>query len=244
MATYRYHMVPSPEAAGSFSERSVRQAKKVDTRSSEAAAENPMRDRILGAAFKEFMENGYASTSTLKIATRAKISKRDLYANFGSKQAILIACIASRAARMRLPANVPAPGNREMLAATLMTFGSTVLREICQPAVTAMFRLAIAEAERSRGVAETLNEARSVNRGALAGVLAEAQKIGILGDGDPRQMMEQFFALLWGDLLLSRLLGVAGVPRPVEIDRRARATTAAFLKLHANPSAGGAGSGR
>jgi len=211
----------------------VRQAKNV-LLSPERATENSIGDRILGAAFQEFMENGYAGTSTLKIATRAKVSKRDLYANFGNKQAILVACIASRSARMRLPANLPAPRSRAMLAATLTAFGSTVLREVCEAAVTAMFRLAIAEAERSPEVAKTLAKARAVNRGALAGVLAEAQKVGILGDGDQRQMMEQFFALLWGDLLLTRLLGDGGMPKPAEIDRRTRAATEAFLKLHAN----------
>ncbi len=66
-----------------------------------------MQDRILGAAFKAFTEDGYAGTSTLDIATRAKISKRDLYANFGSKHAVLVACIMSRAERMR-PAAGPA----------------------------------------------------------------------------------------------------------------------------------------
>jgi len=35
-------------------------------------------------------------------------------------------------------------------------------------------------------------------------------------------MMEQFFALLWGDLMLNRLLGAAGIPKPADIDRRAR----------------------
>jgi hypothetical protein len=30
-----------------------------------------------------------------------------------------------------------------------------------------------------------------------------------VGQGDPPQMMEQFFALLWGDLLVSRMLGAS-----------------------------------
>src|ERR1700752_3653866 len=72
-----------------------------------ASAEIPMNERILGAAFKAFTEDGYADTSTLDIATRAKVSKRDLYANFGSKQAVLVACIKSRADRMRLPPDLP-----------------------------------------------------------------------------------------------------------------------------------------
>ena len=39
------------------------------------------------AAFAALMEKGYARTSTLEIATRARVSKRELYAEFGSKSA-------------------------------------------------------------------------------------------------------------------------------------------------------------
>src|SRR5437868_6483690 len=63
---------------------------------------NPLHKRILRAAFEAFTEEGYAGTSTLDIATRARVSKRDLYANFGSKHEVLVACIKSRADRMRL----------------------------------------------------------------------------------------------------------------------------------------------
>ena len=198
------------------------------------AAGNPMCNRIIGAAFYAFMENGYAGTSTLEIATRAKVSKRDLYANFPSKYAMLVACIASRAGRMRLSPDLPVPRSPSMLAATLTAFGATVIREVCQPTVTAMFRLAIGEAERSPEVAETLNSSRSDNRSALATLLAQAQSSGILGSGDPEQMMEQFFGLLWGDLMMRRLLGIAKPPRPAEISRRAHAASDAFLKIYGN----------
>jgi hypothetical protein len=52
-------------------------------------------------------------------------------------------------------------------------------------------------------------------------------------------MMEQFFALLWGDLMVSRLLGVAAPPKPAEIERRAHAAAEAFLKMYADPAAAG-----
>ena len=185
------------------------------------------------------MEKGYAATSTLEIATRAKISKRDLYANFPNKRAILLACIASRAARMGLPSDLPASHSRDMLVSILTRFGATVVREVCQPEVIAMFRLAISEAERSPEVAETLNASRSVNRNALADLLAEAQAVGILHDGDPRQIMERFYALLWGDLMVGRLLGVTIPPEPAEIDRRAHEAAEALLKLYGNPNCGG-----
>jgi AcrR family transcriptional regulator len=197
-------------------------------------AEPTMRARIIKAAFQEFMENGYAGASTLGIARRARVSKRDLYASFPNKQAVLLACITDRAARMRLPSDMPAPRSREMLVSILRTFGATVVTEVCQPAVVAMFRLAICEAKRSPDVAEALHISRLVNRGALAGLITQAQAAGILDPGNPHEMTEQFFALLWGDLMLSRLLGVAASPKAAEIDRRAKFASEAFLKLYDN----------
>ncbi len=44
------------------------------------------RDRILAAALQALAESGYAATSTLEIATRAQVSKRELYALFGNKR--------------------------------------------------------------------------------------------------------------------------------------------------------------
>ena len=200
-----------------------------------AATGDALCDRIIGVAFEAFVKNGYAGTSTLEIARRAKISKRDLYANFPNKQALLLACISKRAARMRLSPDLPAPRSRDMLRQILVGFGATVIREVTHPAVIAIYRLAIAEAERSPDVAAILNASRLANRNALAELLGRAQASGILGHGDPRQMMERFFGLLWGDLMLNRLLGAVGVPIGEEIDRRARGAAEAFLKLHGKP---------
>src|SRR4029077_6675358 len=104
-----------------------------------AAAENHMHERIIGAAFKAFTEKGYADTSTLDIATRAKVSKRDLYANFGSKHAVRVPCIKSRTDRMGLSPDLPTPQSREMLAATLTGFAANLVREVSLPSVIATF---------------------------------------------------------------------------------------------------------
>ena len=197
--------------------------------------DSALSDRIIGAAFGALVAKGYAATSMLEIATRAKISKRDLYAVFPAKSEVLLACIASRAARMRLPPDLPAPTTREALSATLKTLGATVIREVCEPAVTSMYRLAIAEAEHSPDVPAALNASRHANRQALEELLVRAQTAGVLGPGDPSRMMEQFFALLWGDLLLSRLLG-AGAPAKTEIEQRATDATTAFLKAYYGPT--------
>jgi AcrR family transcriptional regulator len=219
--------------SGTIVKGSMRRTKRPVSRGSDAAVESPMSGRILRAAFKVFMENGYAAASTLEIASRAKVSKRDLYANFGSKQAVLVACIKSRTARMRLSRNLLIPSSRKMLAATLSAFATNLLGEVCHPTVIAMFRLAIAEATRSPEIAQTLETAgREATRRALADLLAHAQSAGLVGAGEPLQMASQYLALLWEGLMMSLLLGLAAPPKPDEIERLAARATTAFLQLH------------
>jgi AcrR family transcriptional regulator len=205
-----------------------------------ASAETPMHARILGAASQAFMEEGYAGTSTLDIATRAKVSKRDLYANFASKHAVLVACIKSRAERMRLPPDLPIPGSRQMLASTLTVFATNLVREISHPSVIATFRLAIAEATRSPEIAQALDSGgRDAARRALGELLASAQSTGLIGPGEPAEMAMQFLGLLWEGLMVGLLLGVAATPEPAEAERRAAKATAAFMHLHPDPASHG-----
>src|SRR5215470_4567351 len=91
--------------------------------------ETAVRDRILDAAFAAFMKNGYATTSTLEIATRAHVSKRELYALVGNKQEMLIASISKRAQRLDVPADLPELHDRETLAQVLASFGAKLVRE-------------------------------------------------------------------------------------------------------------------
>jgi AcrR family transcriptional regulator len=196
------------------------------------SGQQPARERIMRAAMQAFMELGYTEASTLEIATRAQVSKRELYALFGNKQAMLAACIADRAGRMQLPSEQPPARNRAALAAVLAKLGATVLREVGDPAVMGVFRLAITEAQRAPEVARTLETARQSVRGAVRNVLAQAQSAGLLGTGDPAEMGSRYLALLWGDLMVSMLLRVREAPTPTEIDRRARNAAAEFLRLY------------
>jgi AcrR family transcriptional regulator len=194
-----------------------------------------VRARILDAAFAAFKRSGYAATSTLEIATRARVSKRELYALVGNKQEMLMACISARAARLRVPADFPVPRDRETLAHVLATFGTQLVREITDPTVIAVFRLAIAEAVHAPEVAQALDSVgRETSRAALRQIMASAQASGLLSGG-PAELAEQFGGLLWGNLLVSLLLGVAKRPNSRELAARAREATAAFLQLHPLP---------
>jgi AcrR family transcriptional regulator len=209
--------------------------------SKKGGEEAMVRKRILEAAFAAFMKSGYATTSTLEIATRARVSKRELYALVGNKQEMLIACIGERAKRFDVPADLPLLRDRETLEQVLASFGAKVVREVSDPTVIAVFRLAIGEAVQAPEVARALNSiGREASRVALRKIMAEAQASGLL-TGRPAELAEQFAGLLWRDLMVSLLLGVAERPNPREMARRARDAAAAFLQLHPLPNDGATG---
>ena len=207
----------------------MKSPKRSDPPSGEA---NETRQRILRAAFQAFSEKGYAGASTLMIATRAKVSKRDLYAMFPNKEAMLVACITTRSERMRMPEGPPEPHNREMLAATLEAFAANFLVESLDPAVIGMYRLAIAEAVHAPEIAQMLEKGREAIRTTLYELFVRAQSGGLLPAGDATEMVRQYLALTSEDLTLGLLLGVLPQPSRTQIQRRAARAAAEFLLLH------------
>jgi AcrR family transcriptional regulator len=204
--------------------------------SATAPDDTAVRARILDAAFAAFMQSGYAAASTLEIATRARVSKRELYALVGNKQEMLVACISERARRLQLPAALPVPQDRETLAQVLAALGTRLVLEITDPTVIAVFRLAIAEAVHAPEVAQALDSiGREATRAALRQIMAGARASGLL-EGGPAELADQFGGLLWGNLLVSLMLGVAKRPSAREVAVRVRDATSAFLKIHTLPS--------
>ncbi len=196
------------------------------------ASDAAARKRILESAFTAFTKSGFAQASMLEIATQARVSKRELYTLVGNKEEMLVACIRERARRLQAPVDLPSPRSREALAKLLSAFGTQLIREVSHPTVVAAFRLAIAEAVHAPEVARALDSiGRDTVRTALCKIMADAAACGLL-EGRPIELAEQFGGLLWGDLMVSRLLGVAAQPNARESARRAGDAAAAFLRLH------------
>jgi AcrR family transcriptional regulator len=215
--------------------REVRATVSMSKRRQEGGHETAVRERILKAAFAAFTKSGYATASTLEIATRARVSKRELYALVGNKQEMLVACIGERAKRFGVPADLPVLRDRETLEQVLASFGTKLVREASDPKVIAVFRLAISEVIHAPEVARALDSiARETSRAALRKIMSGAQASGLL-TGHPAELARQFIGLLWRDLQVSLLLGVAERPSASEIARRARDAAATFLQLHPRP---------
>lgn len=194
--------------------------------------EAEVRERILEAAFASFMQSGYGATSTLEIATRARVSKRELYSLVGNKEEMLVACITERALRLQVPADLPTPRDRETLTRVLTGFGTRLLTEVTDPAVIGVFRLAIAEAIHAPEVAQALDSiGRETSRAALRRIMSQAQESGLLS-GRPAELAEQFIGLLFRDLMISLLLGVAARPSARELAARAQDAAESFVRIH------------
>ena len=192
----------------------------------------PRRRHILEAAYGVLIERGYAGANTLEIARRARVSKRELYAEFGSKSGLLRALISATADRMRVTLVVNDVADRKALRSVLARYGKTALSELTRTPVLALNRLAIAEAGRSNEIGRILEqEGREPNRRALIELLAKARAAGMLS-AEPELVAGQFFSLLMGDLMLRLLLGVVEPPNRKEIGRRAEAATTAILALY------------
>ena len=192
------------------------------------------RDRVLYAAFSLFREHGFSSTSMLDIVNRARISKRDLYALFKNKHAVLAACISEHTEQMRrtFAMTNPVPQTREALTKLLVEIGISILKTVCHPDALTVFRLAIAESDRAPEVARTLDSSgREANQKALSELIRNAQSRGLIGAGDPALLTARYITTLWGDLLIRLLMRVREAPTEREIAARARAATEMLVPL-------------
>jgi AcrR family transcriptional regulator len=209
------------------------------SRGNKREEDRPTRERILGAAFGAFMEHGYSRASTLDIATRAKVSKRELYSHFENKQALFAAGIARRTEAMQIPLQHGDVASREGLAATLKSLGRAILAGVTDDNVLAVHRLAIAESVRSPDIAATLDRAgRGEIRKALTELISKSQTLGLIVEGDAAEMAEQFCSVLFSDVLIRLILRVMRKPSAKEIARRAEIATELLLKLYAASDAG------
>jgi AcrR family transcriptional regulator len=205
-------------------------SRKVESPSPEPSS---TRGRIIYAAVGAFLELGYTNVSMLEIATRARVSNRDLYAEFENKRALLAHCITFRAQKMKPPNGLPAIENDRSLAAALAMFGENLLQELTDPEVLLMYYLAIVESWRAPEVAKIVDECgRQATERALKELIEQAQARELLVKGDAGDMVDEYLALLLRNLLFRLILRVIPRPPRAELKRRAIAATDAFLALH------------
>ena len=198
--------------------------------------ESARRAAILAAAGSVFAEKGFEAATTLEIARRARVSKRDLYRLFDSKQGLAEALVASHTEAMTLDPRFGEPTDREALLAILRAFGRRFLAEFLDPRRVGLYRLAIAEAARSTHLSEALQAqgAERVRNSAVEFVRRAVGR-GLVAATDAELVMASYFDVLVGPLQIQMLLGLRSTPTAEEIAARAERATEVVARLTRSP---------
>jgi len=178
-------------------------------------------DRILWAAGAVFLEKGFDAATTLDIAARARVSKRDLYKQFASKQGILEALIAAHSNEMSTP-ELADPIDLKHLLDALRAFGPRFLASYLDPLKIALYRVAIAEAPTSSHLGEVIESAGAGPVIALfTEFMSKAVARGIVAATDAELVMAAYFNMLIGSWQLWLLTGTHAPPDAKTIQAQA-----------------------
>ena len=201
-------------------------------KASATAAVEARRAAILAAAGDAFLSKGYAATTTLEIARRARTSKRALYQLFADKRAILDAIVRERSSEMMAPIAMAPPQSAAEFFATIEAFGATLRARLIDPTTIALYRLAICETGPANDLGQALEEsgrARVVGR--MRAYVGEGAARGFIEAADLDALTDAYFDLLMGSLTMERLLGAGSGFDEARLSARARRATKALKAL-------------
>lgn len=186
------------------------------------------RCRILReAAEAVFLRDGYAAANMDEVARRAGMSKRTLYQLFPSKAALFEATIEAALAPLHLDSALEWEPDLTVALTGILEAASRHLLALRQ---TAIFRLVIAEVQRSPELAEAFHRA-SFGRGAgsLQRRIAAEMERGRLRLPDAATGAKMLFGMAMGTTQMKMLLGLRGPPEDEEISRLVREAVSVFL---------------
>jgi TetR/AcrR family transcriptional repressor of mexJK operon len=166
---------------------------------------------LLDIATEMFITEGFAATSTNKIARAANASKTTFYSRFPTKQDLFLAVIERRMQGIfEQVAQFPENANFEK---TLCTFSANLLRIALAPRQISLIRMISMEADRYPELARRFYE-NGPKRGedSLAAYLSTQIKLGRLRDDDPLTMARHLMSLLTGSPVRWFVIGLNAEP--------------------------------
>ncbi|MFM2422241.1 MAG: hypothetical protein RL291_771, partial [Pseudomonadota bacterium] len=186
------------------------------------------RQAIIAVAGKLLLENRLASATTLDIAKAAGISKRDLYAAFPSKDALIATMIAERVDAFAAPITLEPAKTRAEFDERLEKFSLGFLTFLLGPRAMPIYRLAIADALAPRtdnvepigrllareGLQRTSDVVRTF--------FAAAEKTGIVTFINREAALGAYFGALIGGLQMRLLLDPEASVTDAEIAQHTR----------------------
>ena len=171
---------------------------------------DPKRTRILVAATEVLRAKGYTAMTTLEVAQAAGISKRDLYARFANKDALIAAMVLEGVQEMLAPVRLEPPVSREAFYAGLTAFGRKFLADMLSPERLQFYRLAIAEVPQNPAIGQTLlKEGTHATTMSIGAYFGEAQARHVVKFANVHAAVGVFFYMLIGDRMVTHLLDPA-----------------------------------
>ncbi|QKS01979.1 TetR/AcrR family transcriptional regulator [Sphingomonas sp. CL5.1] len=164
---------------------------------------------ILRSARDVFFERGFDGASSDMIAERARISKRTLYARFGSKARVFEAVILDEI-DTQLRALEPTIDDQLDVAVRLKSIADVLLAWLLTTRIASMERVVIAQAVRFPALAANIHDfgfQRAVQW--VASILAHAAAKGEITVSDPVFAAEQFVTLVVVAPMRRSALGLA-----------------------------------
>ena len=186
------------------------------------------RGRILrDAAAEVFLHDGYAAANMDEVARRAGMSKRTLYQIFPSKMALFEATIGAVLGPLHLDTELEREPDLELALAGIIEAAGRHLLALRQ---TAIFRLLIAEGQRSPELAQAfhrgiLGHGTSPLQRRIATEIAQ----GRLCLEDAETGARMLYGMALGPRQMMMLLGLREAPDAGEIRKLAQRAVAVFL---------------
>lgn len=167
------------------------------------------RDAILEAGKQVFFEEGYATASMDRIAERAGVTKRTVYAHFPSKQALFAQVVVRACANV--VGQIPRPDSLPADPATGMRLLLGRVHELMDSAnCVSLQRIVAAEAERHPEFAATLRQAFEQGEAIMARAIDLWVAAGRLKPHDTRLAARMFNDLVGYSTSLRGMIGGIG----------------------------------
>jgi AcrR family transcriptional regulator len=189
------------------------------------------RDHIMNVAREVFLEHGYTATSMSAIAARLGGSKGTLYNYFKSKEELFEAQVRDMCGTVA--DHIETHAGDAPPAETLTFVGREYLQHLFSERSVKMFRILVAEAQRSPELARLFYEVGPARgRRGLEVYFKSAMARGELDVPDCGLAATQFLSLCKGSTHLQFLLNLIPVPTPEEFRVQVGHAVRAFMILY------------
>jgi AcrR family transcriptional regulator len=196
-----------------------------------ATARDQRRETIMSVAREVFFEVGYAAASMSAIAARLGGSKGTLYNYFKNKEELFEAQVrdlCGHAADRMVDTTV-----EQNPVQALQAFGEKYLQHLYSEQTVKMFRILVAEAQRSPELGRMFYEVGPARgRKALENYLQGAKAKGILDPPDCAVAADQFLSLCKGPAHLQFMLNMIPPLSIEQIREHVTQTVATFMALY------------